>query len=86
MAQGRGLIRMCGWEEEFFQSQGIFWLGLVGIPTLLILFCDILLRVSNVVPGGFFDPLDFGIRQQAFHFGRGPHDQASRWDVDIPGD
>ena len=85
-AQGRVLVGVCGWEEEFFNSQGLSGLGLVGIPTLLILFCDILLRVSNVVPRGFFDPLNFGIRQQAFHFGRRPHDQTPRGDVDIPGD
>ncbi len=77
VAHGRGLVEVCGWEEEIFQSQGISWLGLDVISILLILFCDILLGVSNVVPGGFFDPLDFGIRQQAFHFGWGPHDQAS---------
>lgn len=85
VAHGRGLVEACGWEEKSFQSQGISWLGLDRISRLLILFCDILLRVSNVVFGGFFDPLDFSIRQQAFHFGRGPHDQASRGDVDIPG-
>jgi hypothetical protein len=85
-AQGRGPIEMCGWEEQSFKGQPTSGLGHDGIPALLILFCHILLCVSNVIRGGFFDPLEFRIRQQAFNFGRGSHDQALRGDVDSLGD
>jgi len=66
MAQGKNVfgnvwvVRAIFWEPAPTQASQL--LPHEANSSLLILFCDILLGVVDIIGGGFFDPLYFDIR------------------------